>query len=241
MFRETLLCRETLQPNWSMAPDSVRVLHIGSPARVQLAEGQTTVDIAGESEITYRGPSGMTVNTKVPLLKATMKLLQDAYPATIPFDLLRRQSRELLGGDPNDPRSSTEDSKLIAVGLLNCYMSSDVIEFHGMPISFQRTVSAKPLVMPIARLMVQKGAIMPNRRHEVVRLDELDIHMIPMLDGTNDRASILNKLTDLGQRGTITVNKDNVPLTDPAEIRSALDSILDRRLQNVTRMAVMIG
>lgn len=34
-------------------------------------------------------------------------------------------------------------------------------------------------------LMAAKG-VLPNRRHEVVRLNELDHYLIPLLDGTND-------------------------------------------------------
>jgi len=116
-----------------------------------------------------------------------------------------------------------------------------VIEFHGMPITFTRTLSTKPTVMPLARLMAKKFGMMPNRRHEVVRLDELDVHLIPLLDGENDRTTILDKLTAISKSGLITVNKDKTPLSDVVEIRAALDSILDRRLQSVSRMAVLIG
>jgi len=241
MFRESLLVHERIQPNWSIAPDSVKALHIASPARLTLPEGVVEPDMLGTTELTYRGPSGMTVNTQAPLLKATMAIMHNAFPATVPFDLLRRQAREMIGGDANDATKAAEDTKMIAVGLLNCYMSSDVIEFHGMPVSFTKTVSANPIAMPIARLMTTRTGQMPNRRHEVVRLDELDTQLVPLLDGTHDRTMLLDKMTELGVKGVITVNRDGNPLTDKTEVRQALDSILDRRLANLARMAILIG
>ena len=33
-----------------------------------------------------------------PLLKAVMKVLQEAFPATVPFDILRKSARERIGG-----------------------------------------------------------------------------------------------------------------------------------------------
>ncbi|WP_200906633.1 hypothetical protein, partial [Gulbenkiania mobilis] len=85
---------------------------------------------------------------------------------------------------------------------------------------------------PLARLSAPKG-IVPNRRHEVVRLNELDRHLIPLLDGTNDADALADKLSAVAQTGAINVNKEGQPLTDPVEIREALGSIMPQALANV--------
>lgn len=242
-FRETLLCKESAAPNWTVQPDAVRVLHVASGSKpIPPADGQPPHNLLDESPVSYRTPSGMNITTHRALLKCAMAVLQEAFPGTLPFDALRRQARERLGGvDTSNPRQAAEDANLIALGLLNTYLSSDLIELHGMPINFARTISERPVALSLARIMAAKTGVIPNRRHEVVRLSELDKHLIPLLDGTNDKAALVDKLTQIALSGVVTVRKEEGVLTDPAQIKEALGSIIDQVLGNVARMAVLVG
>ena len=241
MFRESLLCLDKQQPNWSINPDAVRALHVASAAVPVTADNQPVdaVDVKTEEPQNYRTGTGMSVTTNRPLMKAVMKVLGEAYPGTVPFDLLRMKARELVG-DTGNPRQVAEDGQMLAMGLLTSHLSSDLVELHGMPLAFARTVSERPVATPLARLMAPKG-VMPNRRHEVVRLNELDRYLIPLLDGTNDADALADKLTTVAQTGAINVNKEGQPLTDPVAIREALGSIMGQALANVARMAVLMG
>ncbi|MCU0705856.1 MAG: class I SAM-dependent methyltransferase [Fimbriiglobus sp.] len=241
MFRETLLCHAERSPSWSVPPETLRGLHVASSARPQLADGQQEFNVADESAVTYRSPTGMNMTTSRPLLKTAMTLLQQAYPATTPFDALRRQARAQLGGNPDDPARADEDTNLLAVGLLNCYMSSDLVELHGMPITFCRTPGERPVALPHARLSAAANSTAANRRHEVIRLSEFDRRLIPLLDGTRDRPALVNELTDVAASGSLTVRRDNVPITDRGEIHAALASIIDEALNKVAGMAVLVG
>jgi methyltransferase-like protein/2-polyprenyl-3-methyl-5-hydroxy-6-metoxy-1,4-benzoquinol methylase len=242
MFRETLLCKEGVQPNWTVQPEAMRVLHVAAPAQPVLPDGQNEINIKDESPVAYRSPSGMSMTTNRPLLKCVMTILQEVFPGTIPFDSLRRQARERLGGgDPNNAKLANEDTQLVAVGLLNCFMSSDLVELHGMPITFARTPSERPVALHHARILAANSGVASNRRHEVVRLNELDKQLIPLLDGTNDRASLITKLTEIARTGAMNVRREELTLSEPAEIRAALESIIDQALNNVAKLAVLVG
>jgi methyltransferase-like protein/SAM-dependent methyltransferase len=240
-FRETLLCHAAQTPNWSVVPDALRVLHVASNARPQPADGQEQFNVADESPVTYRSPGGMTMTTSRPLLKTAMAMLQQAFPGTLPFDVLRRQAREQLGGHPDDPAKAAEDATLMAVGLLNCYMSSDLIELHGMPVTFARTAGERPVALAHARLTAAATGMAANRRHEIIRLTELDRHLLPMLDGTNDRPALVSKLTDVALGGKLTIRRQDAPVTDREGIHAALASIIDEALTKVAGMAVLVG
>ena len=240
-FRETLLCHAAQAPNWSVVPDALRVLHVASNSRPQPAEGQAEINLADESPITYRSSGGMTMTTSRPLLKTAMMMLQQAFPGTVPFDALRRQAREQLGGHADDPAKAAEDTTLMAVGLLNCYMSSDLIELHGMPITFARTAGERPVALAHARLTAASTGLAANRRHEIIRLTELDRHLVPMLDGTNDRPALVNKLTDVAVGGALTIRKQDTPVTDREGVHAALASIIDEALIKVAGMGVLVG
>jgi methyltransferase-like protein/SAM-dependent methyltransferase len=241
MFRETLLCHADKSPNWSVAPDALKVLHVASHARPQIADGQQEFNLTDESSVTYRSQTGMTMTTSRPLLKAAMTVLQQTFPGTLTFDTLRRQARERLGGNPDEPARAGEDTTLLAVGLLNCYMSSDLIELHGMPITFARTAGPRPVALPHARLSAAAHGVAANRRHEVIRLNEFDRRLLPLLDGTRDRPTLVNELTELALSGALTVRRENTPITDRDGIHAALTSIIDEALAKVAGMAVLVG
>ena len=242
MFRESLLCSDKVNPNWAVNPECLRVLHVGSGARAVDDKGQplAQVNLKGDDNVSYRSPSGMSMATTRPLLKAAMHVLQQAYPGTVPFDVLRKQAREVIGGDAADPKTIAEDTQVVAVGLLNCYMGSDLVELHGMPITFARQAGERPTALPIARVQAARGLAVTNRRHEVVRLNDLDKHLVPLLDGSNDRTTLIDKLTVVAQSGSLNVQKDGLTLYDAKEIRTALTSIMDQALANVARMALLV-
>jgi methyltransferase-like protein len=86
-----------------------------------------------------------------------------------------------------------------------------------------------------------KQVIVTNRRHEVIRLNDLDRQLIPLLDGTNNRDALADKLTEVTRKGGMNVQKDGVALTDPKDIRAAILSILDQALQNVANQGLMVA
>ena len=128
----------------------------------------------------------------------------------------------------------------MAIGLLNCYMGSDMVELHGMPITFARTAGEKPTALPIARWQAQRGPVATNRRHEVVRLNDLDKHLVPLLDGTRNRAALVEELTKVAQTGQLNVQKDGMTLYEPKDISGALSSVMEQALANVARMALLV-
>jgi methyltransferase-like protein/cyclopropane fatty-acyl-phospholipid synthase-like methyltransferase len=243
MFRESLLVKQSVNPNWAVNPESLRQLHVASGAKPIGADGQplATVAITDDENVSYRSNSGMTMATNKPILKSAMQVLGETYSATIPFDHLRKAARERLGGDPTEPKQITEDTNMIAVGILNCYMSSDLVELHGMPITYCRKPGDMPTALPWARMQATKQTVVTNRRHEVIRTNDLDKQLLPLLDGKHSREQIIEKLTEAASTGLINVQKDGLSLQDPKDIKAAIGSILEQALNNVGGQGLLIA
>ncbi len=235
MFRETLLVHNKVNPNWSVQPDVLRAMHVATGARPV----NPVTNLNTDENVQYKSASGMQMATNRPLLKAVMQVLGEAFPGSVPFDILRKTARERIGGDPNDPKTVAEDTNVVAIGLLNCYMSSDLIELHGMPIVIQKKPSEKPNALKWARLQAARGASVTNRRHEVLRLNDLDRHLIPLLDGEHTKEQIVDGLATVALSGQLNVQKDNITLSDQTEIRAALNSVIDQALQKVADQALL--
>ncbi|WP_439629466.1 methyltransferase regulatory domain-containing protein [Gemmata sp.] len=221
MFRETLLVRPSVNPNWAIRPDAVRSLQVGVTKR--------TVDDAVDLKSTtaqaqYSSVSGMTLTTTNPVLKAAMRILGQAWPATISFEDLDRGISELIGR-PSD------NGQQLSVAILNTYLSSNLIELTTVPVA-KVGVTEKPLALATARARLgadQNGVA--SRRHEFMRTNDLDKRLIPLLDGTRDRDAVLDKLVQLGVVGELQIHRDNQRLTDPVAIRAALSGALDQALE----------
>jgi methyltransferase-like protein/SAM-dependent methyltransferase len=234
MFRETLLVPEGATPNWTIEPTCLQELHIASGAK---PTGTGAPDVRSEESVQYQTRGGLTLTTSRPLLKAAMKVLADRWPGTIPFSELIGAARDLAGNQPAE-----DDAKNLALGLLNSYISSDLVELHAVPVPAVRAASEKPVVLGSARQRVADGAkVVANRRHEVVRMTDLDLRLVPLLDGTRDREHLSDELTEKALGGDLNVQKDGQKLTQKDDIRPALAAVVDHALNNLAANSLLVG
>ena len=231
MFRETLLVRAERTPNWGIVPERVYGLNVASAAK---PVGKP-VDLLSDVPAQFQSRSGMGVSATAPVVKAAMLSLVDAWPATLPLMELVFRAATRLGGD-----ATNGDLTAIALGLLNAYVSSDLIEFHAVPMSFARAPGEKPVALVHARVNAAEGqAKVTNRRHEVVHLSDMNLRLVPLLDGTRDRDALADALTQLAVAGDLTVQKGGQPVSDPVELRTALVSTLGPSLDALARDALV--
>lgn len=231
-FRETLLVRAEQSPDWTIAPDRVFGLHVASPAR-PVGRLALTSDVPGR----FQSASGMALATTSPLSKAAMLLLAEAWPGTLPFEELLRGAAAELGREP-----AGGDAEALALTLLNTYASSDLIELHAAPVRFARVPGERPVALPHARATAAEGrAVVANRRHEPVRLADFARQLLPLLDGTRDRAALVEALAASALAGELTVQKSGRPVTDPTELRDALAGLLGPALESLARDALLAG
>ena len=233
-FRETLLVNSSQKPDWTINPAALADLHVASGGK---AVGPTPPDPTSEAAAQYQTRSGMTLSTTRPLLKAAMRVLGEAWPGTVPFPELAARGLALAGR----PVDAADEVTALALGLLNSHIASDLIELHGAPVTVARDVSEKPVASPAARLRAAARDTVPNRRHELVRLSELDRKLLPLLDGTRDRPALVNQLAERALIGELTVHRDGKPLRDPGDIQQALGGALDAALQNFAANALLVG
>ncbi|MCI0701205.1 MAG: methyltransferase regulatory domain-containing protein, partial [Planctomycetia bacterium] len=229
-FRETLLVRSEQQPDWGIVPERVYGLHVASSGK-----SAKPVDLANDSSVQFQSRTGMSISTTSQLFKSAMTVLAEVWPATVPFlELLQRAAAKL------DRPATNEDLQTLALGLLNAYISCDVIELHAIPLAFSRTPATNPVALSHARLRAAEGqSAVANRRHEVVKLSDLSVRLLPLLNGTRDRAALADSLTELAVAGDLTVQRNGQPITDPADIRSALASTLDPTLDALAQDALL--
>ena len=64
--------------------------------------------------------------------------------------------------------------------------------------------------------------------------------LITLCDGTRDRSALIEAMTASLSNGDYQLNENNQPITDPARSRFVIEQILDRSLENLCRLGIML-
>jgi hypothetical protein len=246
------LCRADVELDRELKPERLMHLYVSSPAQ-PVSETPNLEDKVSER---FRAPSGTTVSVRTPVAKAAMVYLGEVWPQAIAFNSLLSLAQQRL--DPNwipvqDAERLAHDTYSLADMLLQFY-SVDMVELHAGKPPFTIQVSDRPVAHPLVRLLGKRGLDITNCRHEVVALrEDLSRHLVPLLDGTRDRAALLDELLQLVRDGTLVVNvpaEDEAAAGEPVEARLTADDErtrellgrgLDRALERMARAALLVG
>jgi methyltransferase-like protein len=235
-FRETLLCRKGSQVNWGVEPDPVRRMHIASGA-IPFPEA---VDLVAKEPTVYQTPGRAATETNDPIVRAALACLREAWPQAIPFSRLR----ELVHDRLEEKRGKSAGGDLasaLAARLLSRYLRTDLIELHTCPLPFTTTVSDQPLASPLARLQAETASMITNRRHEMVNLKPLERFALRQLDGQTTHSVLLERLVQAVNDGILAIHRNDEPLEDPTEVRDFLNGNLEGCLNQLARVALLVG
>lgn len=187
MFRQTLLCREEVPLRRALDAGVLERLWVSSPARAVPA-GKGAAD--GE---TFATPDGHTMTTSEPHVRAAMRALGEAWPAALAFPELVACARDAIGPDVPE---ETLAARLCDV-LLQAHLAR-IVALLGCPppVAAGVAVADCPRASALARAQLAAGApVISSLVHANVALDEpLDLALLPLLDGTRDRAALCEAL-----------------------------------------------
>ena len=207
MFRQTLLCRAELDLDRSPQPLVVEDLALSSPAEPADRPDR-------EGRVTFEGPSGAKLTTDHPLVTRALQRVGRSWPKAV-------WVRDLI---PEE--ASSADRVAVCDALLRCY-AGNLVQLHVKPPPLTTSISERPEASPLARHQARSGQLVTNLRHTTVRLeDDLGRRLVALLDGTRDRAQLVDELRSfLGETGQ--------------EVPEPLDAGLERSLEGIARIALL--
>ena len=77
-----------------------------------------------------------------------------------------------------------------------------------------------------------------NLRHETITLDEFHRQLLLRLDGTRDRAALVDELAALVATNELAIQQEGVEVRDPASVRSVMAKAIDQALVGFARAAL---
>jgi len=225
MFRQTLLCHESVQVDRSLNIDRLRKLFVASSAQPVSA----TPDLQSPGVVEkFHLTSGATISIDLPVAKVALAYLGEVWPRSVGVEELLARSHQHLCS-----RLDVGDSDSDMIGLCEAILKiygADLLYLH----SYQQTIASSagddPIASPVARLQARDKSTVTTLRHTTVELkDALGRHLLMLLDGTRNRPALLEELSAQAKRQAGTPSK-KVDLED-----------LERKLGELARLALLVA
>jgi methyltransferase-like protein/predicted O-methyltransferase YrrM len=229
-FRQTLLCHQGTAIDRRLKIDRVHNLYVSSPARV--GELDQTEQKPGAEK--FIGADGLSFVTTDPIMKAAFHCLIENYPQIVRLDDLLEAVRAQVYAYRVPSTTPEADMRTLATQFLQAYTRSiDMIELHSYRPRFVSVVSERPVMSAVAREQAKRTNVVTTMRHENAELDNTSIFLASYLDGTNDRAALLEKL----KSAVVLPAGESLKPETEAGITKELETTLDW----LTKGALLVG
>jgi SAM-dependent methyltransferase len=237
VFRRTLLCHAAAKPQSEPSSDAVMKLRVTGMVR----PASERPDVASDAPERFLTPKEATVTTNHPVIKAALVSLAGVSPRSVPFGALWQAVRARLGRRlvSDEEGQDQEGQQFLAEALLRC-RASDLVELHTLGDAFVVEPGERPLASPVARLQAAAGVErVTNLRHRDVELNEFDRLLLPFLNGTRDRAALVEQLATLADQDVFTVQHQGQPVRDAALLREVLGAWVEEALHRLGPQALL--
>jgi methyltransferase-like protein len=204
MFRQTLLCHQDQRPIYGLKGERIFDFYIASAARPM----SRPADFRSNEPLKFQTPGGVTLESREPLTKAAVTLLSEAWPGSIAFRTLLKETKKLL--ETREQREPTEaEAHTLATQLLGIYgsASNSLIELNVAAPRFTTAIENKPVASPLARWQAARLTYATNLRHEMVGLSDMERIVVRCLDGSIDRKSLPSKCADVAAQEGVGVKE----------------------------------
>jgi methyltransferase-like protein/SAM-dependent methyltransferase len=239
MFRQTLLVRREVTLRREIGPEQLVPFRIASRARPVSERADLHSDRIEE----FRTSPAVSISTGHPISKSAFAYLGEVWPQSVPFDELQATARARLVGNAvvvQDTAAYAHDTRLLAESLLHAF-TANVVQLHVHEPSFVTEPSERPRASGLARYQAGEGTRVTNTRQELVNLDLLTCHLVRHLDGTRDRAALVEILVQAVAENNIVLQRYGRPVTDPGLLRDVIAQELDSNLRRLGRTALLVG
>jgi methyltransferase-like protein len=211
LFRRSVLVRRQSATKPTARPDPalLRRLHVASQIRFDAAQSDDRLSV-------FTDRQARPISTADPLVSQTLKRLEAAYPDTLTLG-------ELVGG----PTDEVRVARAILTILLAGRGSVSVL-----PVRVGRASDVVPRAWAVAR--AEAGSIQPwitTLLHGAVPASPILRLLLPLLDGTNDRAAVSACLAEALQTGAVAVPE--LPPGQPSPPDDRLDGLAERYFTDI--------
>lgn len=234
-FRNTLLCHRGVELRRALGPRQLE----GGFIRCSAEPESNVVDLSPGARVAMRTPTGLELESELPVTKAGLVVLRRAWPDVVRFEALVEQSRALLR-EAGVVVPSEEDATVgLGADLLELYCRG-VLELHRLRPELCVTVTERPRVSAHARHWAEGRGFVVSQWHVRVDVDPAAAAIVRRLDGGHDRAALVEGLVEDVAAGRLRVEGEAGAL-EAEVLRGELGGLVERTLGALAVHGVLVG
>jgi hypothetical protein len=235
-FRQTLLVHAGRAGDIRYNLDGSRYRTLHFAAHLPCMEGETRPD---ESKQEY-GQTGQSLFALLPSAKLAMDALTEAWPETLGHAELLAQVRKRM----KKARVAVPKALETQVNQLLEYLITRGLALYRLdPVRLDAVgerIAIDPLLRRAAELARNDAdAGIFNAWHENVALPVVERWLLPELDGSRDRAALIESLQAHVAAGHVAFQRDGKPITDAAGIAASAEEHVDAMLARILQSKLL--
>jgi methyltransferase-like protein/SAM-dependent methyltransferase len=235
-FRQSLLCRGEVSLSPEPQPSRLDRLWIDSGLE-PVGDGR---EWSSDEIVEFRVPrSERFLTTGDPVSKAALDALRAAWPGSMRFADLFLAACERLGVAPGDDSDRVVEVAEHLAGVLLRGHLSELVGLRNGPIHLGDGSAEKPRGCSFARLQALTRDRVTNRRHAPVELSDASRWIFQRLDGTRDRASLLEEMVAAVDPGALAIPKAEPGTEAQPSLFEQLARSFDADLARLARTALL--
>lgn len=217
-IRKSILCRHDAASSLPSGADAVPLAYaagrlIESPARNAPAGAVIFASKPGDGILTLSEPA----------LIAAFRVIGRAWPHAVAFPELS-----------NSAGAQGPLATLLAQQVFHAYKSG-FVELWTRPTDFLAKDLERPCLTPLARLQAKAKGPIVTLRHESILPDRGAAEILPLMDGTRDRAQLMREIAHLFEQGHFRWKTAEIASSPPD-----LTQILDGVVANLAAQSLLV-
>jgi methyltransferase-like protein len=236
-FRRTLLCHAPQALERVPHTDTMSGFHVALAMSIEAGK----INLDSDDPIRFKIGELSLANAK-PIVKAAVKCLASSWPEAMLFEDLHRAALNALptGKRVGYERDQAASRKTLAVALLVYRGVALVNAWLNPPPGLARLpLPEAPIALPVARLQARQGKVVSDSRHQQVKLDDVERHIVAALDGKHDRPALVKILQDAAADDPALVTPGGEILQVASQEK--LSQILEAALLRLRHSALLIS
>jgi len=134
-----------------------------------------------------------------------------------------------------------QDRQTLGEMLLRAY-AGGIIELHLHPPQFTLQPGERPIASPLVRLQSRDSDKVTNLRHHTIQIeDSLGRLLLQLLDGSRDRAMLVDELAAQVMAGRALLPGQEKMPQDKQAVRAAIAAGLEANIDGLARLALVIA
>ena len=222
-FRKSVLCRKGQRVALRLDPKATRELYVSCPP-----PGDATYTTSATGTLTINWQR-FQVETDNPLIVQIVQTLVGISPSTRRLDELTRDAAALLGVPLAEAMAQVTADPVFEELLL-----TRILRLNLLAQPYSSSVSDRPVAFAPARLLAQETDLVPNMRHQIVKLSSAGKQVIRLLDGSRTLADAEQALLERVRSGALALDSSEPP-------ESIVHTAVHEAVEECRQRALLVG